>query len=202
MSDSVVLATFPWRTNGHMIADVAKLGYLDGDVLDLTYGEGVFWSQYRPDSLVASDIDIEKSPYGESVDFTGPYPWPDEFFDAVVLDPPYRLNGRPDPTFDKRYGTHERTRWQDRMDLIRRGIWNCRWLIKINGYLLLKCQDQVCSGHKRWQTDYFTEEAAKVSLKKVDRFDMVTPPRPQPEGRSQCHSHGNTSTLLVFERTS
>ena len=52
MSDNVP-AVHDWPTNGHLIADVAHLGYIsDKDsVLDPTYGLGVSWTQYRPTDL-------------------------------------------------------------------------------------------------------------------------------------------------------
>src|SRR5690606_27767225 len=44
-----VLAAHRWRNNAEMIADVAKLGYITGDVLDTTYGRGGFWTVYMPE---------------------------------------------------------------------------------------------------------------------------------------------------------
>ena len=35
-----------WATNAEMIEDVARLGYLDGSVLDVTYGLGTFWKNW------------------------------------------------------------------------------------------------------------------------------------------------------------
>ncbi len=73
-----------------LIADVERLGYLPGTVLDPTYGLGNFWNVYRPAQLTGCDIDPEKSPIGYSVDFRK-LPFGDGEFDAVVFDPPYRL---------------------------------------------------------------------------------------------------------------
>ena len=60
--------------------------------------------------------------------------------------------------------------------------------------------DQVEAGQKRWQTFDFTTVAIGRGLRLVDRFDMLTTPRPQPPGRRQLHAQGNYSTLLVFEK--
>ena len=190
-----------WPTNGHMIADVAKLGYLDGDCLDVTYGLGVFWSRWRPESLVACDLNAAKSPIGYSVDFTN---LPRDFqgqFDAVVIDPPYKLNGQPTRASDERYGVEEYTPWRDRITLMREGMVECYRTLRPKGYLLVKVMDQVVSGKKRWLTDDATEQAVRfMAMEKVDRFDMLTKPRPQPEGRRQLHSLQNYSTLLVFQK--
>lgn len=194
-----VLATQPWPTNAELIEDVARLGYLDGRVLDPTYGLGVFWQRWRPEHLEGSDLDPAKSPTGESVNFTD-LPWPDATFDSVAFDPPYKLNGTPDEAVDHRYGVHVYTDWKDRLELIRQGITECARVLRPGGYLLLKCQDQVCSGKVRWQTRLFPDHAETVGLTLVDRFDLITSGRPQPAGRRQLHARRNSSSLLILER--
>lgn len=191
-----VLASGNWLTNGDLIADVARLGYLKGHVLDCTYGKGRFWTKFQPRTLVMHDIALD------NVDFRK-LPEVDEKFDSVVIDPPYRLNGTPDrDDFDNRYGVQEYTTWQDRHSLIREGITECIRVLKVNGFLLIKCQDQVCSGAVRWQTRIFTEHAESHGVRLVDRFDFKTGNRPQPAGRKQVHARRNTSTLLVLRKKS
>ena len=130
-------------------------------------------------------------------------PFGDGEFDAVVFDPPYRLNGTPDRgEFDERYGIGGKyTRWQDRHQLIQEGLSECARVA--SAFVLLKCQDQVCSGKKRWQTSDFSFWAmTECGLSLEDRFDMLGHVRPQPAGRRQVHSQGNYSTLLVFRKAS
>jgi len=192
----VVLAATRWPTNGHLIADVARLGYLDGSVLDVTYGLGTFWREWQPTNLVGTDLDPAKSPRGCSADVRF-LPFVAGSFDAVVFDPPYKLNGTPTATLDGRYGVDVPATWQERHELIRSGITEC--LRVTRRYLLVKCMDQVCSGAKRWQTMEFTRHAEDHGARLVDRFDLLVTPRPQPAGRRQVHAQGNYSTLLVFE---
>lgn len=187
-----------WPTNAELIEDVAKLGYLDGRVADVTYGYGTFWKRWRPYELYATDLDAAKSPLrGESVDFTN-LPYSDSEFDAVVFDPPYKLNGTPTDSVDERYGVHVVKSWQDRYELIYKGLDECCRVSK--RYVLLKCQDQVCGGKKRWQTLDFANHANWNKWRLEDRFDMLVTPRPQPGGRRQVHAQVNYSTLLVFEK--
>jgi hypothetical protein len=194
-----VLTATAWKSNAELIEDVAKMGYLDGRVLDVTYGRGTFWKNWRPADLTACDLDPDKSPIGRSVDFTDlPLEW-SRAFDAVVLDPPYKLNGRPNAAVDERYGVETRSSWQDRHRLVKDGIRSCASVTR--RYLLLKCKDQVVGGGKRWQTFEFTNCAATYGLVLEDRFDMLVTPRPQPKGRRQVHTQSNYSTLLVFKRT-
>lgn len=202
-----VLSFGGWADNAELIADCARLGYLRKDwrTLDTTYGMGSFWKLWEPDVLVGCDLDPDKSPVGIPVDFTD-LPFIDRSFDAVVFDPPYKL-GTPETAyvnktkhaFDSLYGVDKvALRWQDRMDLIRSGLAECARVLG-DGYLLVKCQDQVCSGKIRWQTDAVTVWARGLGLGKVDRFDFKSY-RPQPKGRRQVHAARNTSQLLVFKR--
>lgn len=191
-----VLAIDTWKNNAELIADVATLGYLNGRVLDPTYGEGNFWTAWRPTELTACDLVPHKSPIGYPIDFRN-MPWPSRHFNAVMFDPPYKLNGTPDEKLDERYGVHIPTRWQDRMTLILDGVVECCRLAE--DYCLVKCQDQVCSGQVRWQTDDITEVAKVCGMRKVDRLDFLSY-REQPKNRRQVHARRNCSTLLVFAR--
>lgn len=190
-----VPAIHDWPTNGHLIADVARLGYLDGTVLDCTFGRGTFWRRWRPTKLVATDLRQDCAPDG-AYDFRR-LPFVDSAFDVVVFDPPYKLNGQPDEEVDERYGVHEPTPWRERMDLIRDGFIEC--LRVADQRVLVKCMDQVCSGKMRWQTSMVIAAANERGWRLRDRFDMVGSTRTQPAGRRQLHARGRGSTLLVFE---
>src|SRR5688572_7157801 len=98
-----VVATARWATNADLIADVARLGYLDGVVLDATHGEGNFWTVWQPEILVTNDVNPEKGAQHQ-YDFRK-LGWGECEFDAVVFDPPYKLSGTPSlGEFDYRYG--------------------------------------------------------------------------------------------------
>lgn len=194
-----VLAAYAWPTNAHLIEACATLGYLGEDraTLDCTYGKGTFWKRWKPSSLTATDLDPAKSPsVPVGVDFTA-MPWPDEMFPAVVFDPPYKLNGTPSAP-DERYGADVVRSWQDRHGLIKRGMTECRRVLAPGGYLLVKCQDQVCSGKVRWQTREFADHGEALGLELVDRLDRLGG-RAQPAGRRQVHAHQRPSSMLVFE---
>jgi len=222
-----VLAIDQYRNNGELIAAVARLGYLRREhrILDATFGKGVWWKVWWPDVLVAHDLDPAKAPDGP-VDFTD-LPYDDGEFDAVTLDGPYKLNGRPTHSVDEPYGVHLPTRWQDRMELIRRGIVECARVTRPGGVLLVKCQDQVVSGAVRFQTVDFANVGEAAGCTLVDRLDYLSY-RPQPATRPcgpcgglgvtgdlgrcgacdgdgevvtrQIHARRNASTLLVFRK--
>lgn len=192
----VIYAAQKWPSNAHMIVDCVRLGYLKSDwfTLDPTYGLGNFWTLWKPNP----DKFIYDDKYTlDGHDFRN-LPWEDGTFDAVVFDPPYKLNGTPSPE-EKRYGVEVPTRWQDRLLLMVQGLRECSRVLKPKGYLLVKCMDQVVSGKVVWQTDVMTRQATLDRLTKVDRLDFLTDPRPQPHTR-QLHARRNYSSLLVFKK--
>lgn len=198
-----VPALHAWTDNAQMIAEGVRPLYIGDDdrVLDPTYGLGGWWKRWRPKNLVACDGRFDRSPMRMSIDFTALPAWLG-FFDVVAFDPPYKVNGTGDPIIDGRYGVEVKASWQERHRLIKAGITSCINRLNPGGYLLLKCQDQVCSGAKRWQTREFADHAESYSrVVLVDRFDMSGHTRPQPmAGRTQRHAHGHPSSLLVFEK--
>lgn len=188
-----------YRTNANVIVACAQLGHLHRDwwTVDPTYGLGRFWTLWRPDRLDCHDLNPAKSPTtGRAIDFRD-LPYDNGQVDAVVFDPPYKLNGRSDLAMDAGYGVDIRASWQDRMQLCRDGITEAVRVTRPGGRVLVKCQDQVCSGQVRWQTIDFANHAMSLGCRLVDRFDLLSY-RPQPEGRRQVHARRNHSTLLVF----
>ena len=203
MSDEI-LSVGEWKSNADLIADVAALGWIDHEmsVLDATYGLGRFWTKFRPANLIGLDINPAKSDA-----LWGPKDFrdlglADRAFDAVVFDPPYKLNGTPSlDDFDAAYGIEVPTDWRDRMALIADGAEECARVAR--KHLLVKCQDQVVSGKVRWQTDVVTEVVTAQGFRKADRFDYgAGRGRKQPDGRTQRHARHDASQLLVFTRGS
>lgn len=72
-------------------------------------------------------------------------------------------------------------------------------VLKPGGMLLVKCQDQVCSGKVRWQTIEFAGHAVELGSRLVDQLHLPSY-RPQPAGRRQIHARRNYSTLLVLRK--
>lgn len=192
---SLVLAAQPWTTNGHLIKEVAKLGYLDGVVLDATYGRGTWWKQWHPLWLTV---------YTGTHDFRS-LPEVDATFDAIVFDPPYvSPGGRKTtgiPEFFKRFGMDDCPRTpEDLQLLIEDGMDEMYRLLKPGGYLLQKSKDYISSG-KYWNGTYLTQQHAigKLGMEQVDRFEMIRPKGPQSQTR-QVHARRNHSTLFVFKK--
>lgn len=190
MSDEILAAT-AWPNNAAMIADVARLGYLHGRVLDATYGRGRWWTTHRPDGLVAHDIRLD------GVDFRH-LPEPDGTFNAVCFDPPYKLNGTPTGDIDGPYGVDVVDTRDGRHQLMYDGMTECARVLAPEGFLLMKCQDQVNGGRVRWQTHMFGQHGETLGLRLVDELFMLAY-RKQPHGTRQVHARRNMSALLVFQ---
>lgn len=203
--DTVVRVHGTRTTNAQAIADAAKLGYLPGRVLDMTFGLGRFWTIWRPDNLTTNDIDPNR-PTDLSVNYRGLNLLETvalfggrQAFDTVVFDPPYKLNGQAGShASDAAYGVATTGTEADRMGGIHDGVAVACELA--SRFVLVKCQDQVVSGRKVWQTDDVTVWATAFGrFRKVDQL-LVQGYRAQPPGRRQLHARQDFSTLLVFER--
>lgn len=194
VEEGIIYSATAWPTNSHLIADCGKLGYIKGLTLDATYGLGNFWNVWRPERLIGVDKYTQTH---LSADFTR-LPFQDKVFGTVVFDPPYKLNGTSYEKNDARYGVEKPATWQERLQLMLAGMIECNRVLARKGFLLMKCQDQVAWGPRRWQTDMFSNEGYALGLKKVDRFEFLHTPREQ--SQPQRTSRSNYSTLLVFRK--
>lgn len=187
--------------NAELMRDCMTLGYITGAVLDMTYGLGRFWRLVRPEHLVTNDLDASTGAQWH-LDFTNLIKlccWGDTF-DTVVFDPPYKLNGTggSHPS-DAGYGVANSDSVEQRMELIFAGLDEANRVCAPKGHVLVKCQDQVVSGRKVWQTWLITDAGQSLGLRLVDMLHVQSY-RPQPAGRRQLHSRGDYSTLLVFKK--
>ena len=191
-------------TNARLVEDLATLGYLKKEwlTLDPTYGRGRFWKLWRPKNLWMSDID----PAHDGVewgDFTN-LRWATDWFDAVVFDPPYKLNGTGGShASDEGYAVDDKLTMRHRHDLIYDGIDECLRVLKQGGIFIMKCQDQVSSGKVRWQTIKFALYTEGGIAYRAELIDMlfVCGGIPQPPGRRQVHARRNYSTALIFAKS-
>jgi hypothetical protein len=211
-----VLAARRWETNGDLIADCVRLGYLrpTDKILDPTYEKGTWWSRWRPTDLTSH---VRRQ---DGSDFRS-LPYPDASFDAVAFDPPYVCpGGRKTSTihamFD-RYGMNEggcadpdfRTP-ADLQAIINAGLTEMYRLVvpsarkklhpdKANGVVLAKCKDYVWSGTLWMGTHLTLTHALSLGFVLEDRFEHIGDPGPQSQ-KTQAHARRNLSTLFVLRR--
>lgn len=218
-----VLAAASWRSNAELIEDVVRLGYIrpDDRVIDLTYGQGIWWKNYdHPGHFTAMFHDAVDPPKkgaarlaerarthptaGTVGDFTRLH-MPTAAYEVVAFDPPYVcLGGRTTigedvAGFVAGYGLRDAPRTPDDMRaFIAQGLAEATRICVPGGILLVKCAPYISSGKLQLGDHWLLEDALALGLKVEERFIHVGHVRPQPGGRRVVHARNNYSVLFVF----
>lgn len=187
------------QRNGPLIAAAAVLWIQPDDaVLDVTYGRGLFWTEYRPANLTTHDIEMD------GVDFRR-LPEPDSTFDVVAFDPPYIAQGGREtstmPDFMDRYGLVDVPKTTRELDLlIWGGMVEAKRVLKSGGRLLVKCMDYINGGRYVQGRHTVVSYAHELGMVQVDEFVHYSGTGPQPPRPRQLHSRRAHSFLCVFTK--
>ena len=171
----------------------------DGDkIADVTYGNGNFWK----------NIDMTKYQFFPSdlktgVDFRN-LPYETESFDMIVLDPPYlhRSSSPINKDLDSTYGNNKRDGFGTEYvyGLYQKGIEQAYRVLKVNGLLLVKCQDQIMSGINRWDHIVIFHKALNFGFMAEDLFIITRVGTPIMRHKYQLHARKNHSYMWVFKK--
>ncbi|MEX8511010.1 MAG: DNA methyltransferase [Leptothrix ochracea] len=179
-------------------------------IADVTHGTGVFWK-----NVDLSKYDIYPSDIADGIDCRA-LPYDSESFDCIVLDPPY-MEGllRSNKNHKAGNGSHasfreyysngdersvETKKWHHAVtDLYYRAGDEAHRVLKDNGVLIVKCQDEVSANRQYLthveiinyyeSTGYYTKDLfvvvrhGKASVSKINK---------------QVHARKNHSYFLVF----
>lgn len=193
----MILSVDRWPTNGHLIADVDRLGLIpEGPIFDATYGRGTFWSETRGPDVHANDLRAT-DPFGSMTRYDWTKPLDRQTWGSwrtVAFDPPYKLNGT--PTDDDRYGVDEKVTVAERKRRCVLGLYNLRMLLAPGGTMLVKTQNQIANGRYHDLVGDQVAAARGLGLHVEAMFHFVIDPRPQ---RSQVNARNNYSTLIAFK---
>lgn len=187
------------QRNGPLIAAAAQLWIKPDDVvLDVTYGRGLFWTDYRPPILVAHDLAVDGVDFRHLPDLDGSV-------DVVVFDPPYIAQGGRAtsmiPDFLDRYGLVDVPKTTREVDLlIWGGMSEARRVLRPGGRLLVKCMDYISGGRYVQGRHVVVGYAADLELVQVDEFVHYSGTGPQPPRTRQLHSRRAHSFLCVFQK--
>jgi len=191
--------------NADVLRDVLQL-YAEQEsvILDMTYSTGRFWlgEWSKTYDIWTNDVDPACN-----TDFhfdLRAIELPDESFDMVVLDPPYavRTTGERSAASHERYGYGGLTSIVSspgNIELYKGGAEEAARLLRRDGILLMKCQDEIESGKFR------PHHLTLCSLDKFrleDIFIVVRPDKPMwdPKWKRQHHARKNHSYLIVHRK--
>jgi hypothetical protein len=187
--------------NAALMERVAALYFRPGyRIADVTFGKGVFWRRIDTTQYDFYPSDLKTCPE-VSYDFRH-LPYPDNWCDVVVLDPPY-VHGEGAPGFESCYRNSE-TKGVGHEGIIRlyeQGMTEATRILRRNGLLLVKCQDEVASGRQRWSHIEVYEIARRLGVIAQDLFVLVGRYVPPSRWKHQLHARKNHSYLWVFKKS-
>jgi len=196
--------------NNDLFPDIIKL-YIpkDSKVLDMTWGNGVFWKNVPDHDFILYKNDIDQSRGEYHYDFRHlPECW-SGFFDAVILDPPYLYVGGVKTLKDSIYkGYKNRERSNSGVYGVNAvdkfyydGMVEAKRVLVKNGILIIKCQDQVMS-KQVWGHITYINYADNLGFRSEDLFVLVQKnlPTMRHKPEQQKHARKNHSYFLVFKK--
>jgi tRNA G10 N-methylase Trm11 len=201
--------------NADLIKNVCKLYAPKGSkIADVTWGKGAFWKKVSLDDYDFYGSDIKPDDRVEDKDFSK-YPknmlfetdfralnYESNTFDVVVLDPPYVHN--PGKMFvDNTYNNVATTKGfyhKDIMQLYFDGMIEARRILRQDGFLWVKCQDQIESGKQKWSHIEIYDFALEMGMYPKDLFVLHQEGKPAIQHKQQ-HARRNHSYLWVFQNT-
>jgi DNA modification methylase len=179
------------------------------EIADATYGKGVFWkdADVKKYHLHATDLET-------GVDCRD-LPYKDGSLDCVVLDPPYmeglyrrsedHLAGQgTHKAFREHYSNGEKTtsgpKYHDAvLDMYFKAGREAHRVLKENGVLIVKCQDEVSANRQRLTHVEIINEYESIGFYTKDLFVLVRTNRPGISRlKKQSHARKNHSYFLVF----
>lgn len=198
----LVLAADRWPTNGELVADIVKLGYLDleTETLDPTYEGGLWWSVVRPAQLVT----LHRP--SDGTDFRDLHQFPDGRFHQIAFDPPYSAQGAQDTStmqqYNARYGRNTvKPSPEAVQDLCDDGLTEMWRLCAEGGIVLVKTNMYVWSSDLWLGTFWTIQHAVKLGFIVEEVMHMISDTAsPQPK-RAICRHCGAATQRRADHQT-
>ncbi|MBI5453787.1 MAG: site-specific DNA-methyltransferase [Deltaproteobacteria bacterium] len=182
-------------------------------IADVTYGRGVFWRNVNLSKYVLYPTDIS-----HGIDCRA-LPYNDASLDVVVLDPPYmeglfrnqiqhKAGGGSHSAFRNYYSNGDEVssgaKWHAAVtDLYFKAGSEAYRVLKDNGVLIVKCQDEVSANRQCLTHVEIINEYEKNGFYTKDLFIVVRTNRPViTRLKKQVHARKNHSYFLVFIKLS
>lgn len=187
--------------NAELMERVASLYFRRGyRIADVTYGKGVFWRRINLEHYDFRPSDLKTCP--EAAFDCRHLPYPDAWFDVVVFDPPY-MHGSGGVGYESCYRNAETTKGLGHaavMQLYEESMAEAKRILKRNGLLLVKCQDEIESARQRWSHIEVYDIARRLSMVIQDLFVLTQKQNPTIQSTDQRHARRNHSYMWVFKK--
>ncbi len=196
--------------NAEVFPQILRLHVPEGAIVaDVTWGKGVFWQKVRQ-----GIYDVRATDISMGVDCRE-LPYHDGEIDCVVLDPPYmegffrnyatqKAGGGNYSAFREHYADgHEKpenAKWHDAVtELYREAGSEAFRVLRRNGVLIVKCQDEVSANRQRLTHVEIINDYESLGFYAKDMFVVVRSNKPAVSRlKKQVHARKNHSYFLVF----
>jgi hypothetical protein len=191
--------------NDRAFPEILQLYVRPGSVVaDVTYGRGVFWRHVPAKMYNVKATDIQ-----DGVDCRN-LPYKNGEIDCVVFDPPYmhspggtaHVSHKP---FEKHYrnngsGNQTESKYHEAvLDLYREGGLEAYRVLKEQGVLIVKCQDEVCANRQKFTHVEIMRMYEEIGYIAEDLFVIIRTNHPGVSRMvRQVHARKNHSYFLVF----
>jgi len=210
IATSEVVVSAHMAGNAAVFPQILELHVPTGSTIaDVTYGKGVFWQQVDLSNYRLLQTDLQTG-----VDCRN-LPYEDGSLDCIVLDPPYmeglfrnskdHLAGAgTHRAFREHYSNGESTnggpKWHDAvLDLYFKAGKEALRVLRANGVLIVKCQDEVSANRQRLTHVEIIEEYERLGFYTKDLFVIVRRNQPGVSRlKKQVHARKNHSYFVVF----
>lgn len=190
--------------NSDLFPNVLSLYVKNTDeILDMTWGLGTFWKkvdQSKYKQIIRNDIDPERGDFHDDFRCTG---FIGQSFDVVVLDPPYsNRSSNKTGIISSLYNNKDvaLNTMGDILKFYEDGMKEAFRLLRKNGVLFVKCQDEVSGGKQQRNHISIWNSALGLGFIDEDLFTLVNPIHPIMRHPYQHHSRKNNSFLWVFRK--
>lgn len=192
--------TTSFKSNSEAFRDICRLYTRPNDIVgDLTYGKGVFWMKVDTGQYFATYFTDLAEDGVDMRDTT----YPDEMFDFLVIDPPYRYNPKTathPAGWDKQYQVGKApSNIQGVIKLYEDGAREAHRILRRGGFLVVKCQDTIQSSNQWWVHMILTESIEAMGFYLKD-LAVVTGQMKHVRWKVQKHLDKNHSYFLVFRK--
>jgi len=196
--------------NSEVFAKILELHVPKGStVADVTYGTGIFWKNVPAEDYRLLPTDLKTGVDCRKLSYK------DNSIDCVVLDPPY-MEGlyRKDKNHLAGSGSHSAFRetysngdettvgpkWHGAvLDMYFKGGREAYRVLKPNGILIVKCQDEVSANTQRLTHVEIINEYEEIGFYAKDLFVLIRANAPCiTRLKKQVHARKNHSYFLVF----